>query len=622
MKCKNCGTELQSGLNFCPGCGRKVEIEEPEKVQIKTISLKCTNCNGTLTVNSDNTELNCPYCGNKTLIIENDAVAIERIKNDTYKAVELERIKSENDKDERKDKNNKTEKFKKSKFFKLLIGAFLLSIVLAFVFFKQGNVLTGIMMVGQGALFAAAWCFGMNFFSTKWHYLYIPLMILGVILYVPMFSSLGKVKNTSHATEIKWSILFLGDKIPETNSKLAEIHDNTARALYIEIYNVDQNDYYEYIANCKNLGYNISVMENSMAFEAYNQDGYGVDLLYSSYKNTLDIRVTSPTEVTDLNWSTHNISAILPEPNSKLGAFGLENDKECNFVVSKITTDDFKNYCNACKDKGFIVDSKDNTTTYEAFDSNGNRVWIHHNSGNNEMSINFDYAKKSTEITWPTVGLGSLLPVPKSLSGRLGSSYSWVYSVYLENMTVEDLKAYAQECIKVGFDKEISEYEKSFYAYYSKDDEIKLSITYEGFNTVEIEVSGSMNADYSKYKKNDTSSGTQQVTNKDQATEKPTEKATEKATEAPTKKSGISKEFKEAMDSYEAYFNEYVDATNKYMNNTSDLLAFAEYTKLLAKYADTMKKLDAIKSDSLTDEELAYYTQVNARIAAKLATVS
>ena len=27
MHCKNCGSELEAGLNFCPECGKKIEAE-------------------------------------------------------------------------------------------------------------------------------------------------------------------------------------------------------------------------------------------------------------------------------------------------------------------------------------------------------------------------------------------------------------------------------------------------------------------------------------------------------------------------------------------------------------------------------------------------------------------
>ena len=78
-------------------------------------------------------------------------------------------------------------------------------------------------------------------------------------------------------------------------------------------------------------------------------------------------------------------------------------------------------------------------------------------------------------------------------------------------------------------------------------------------------------------------------------------------------------DFYEAMDSYEAFFDAYVE----YMKNfdeseLSDLGVLADYTEMMTRYADTMEKLDDIDEDELTDDELAYYIDVMARINKKL----
>lgn len=78
--------------------------------------------------------------------------------------------------------------------------------------------------------------------------------------------------------------------------------------------------------------------------------------------------------------------------------------------------------------------------------------------------------------------------------------------------------------------------------------------------------------------------------------------------------------FQEAMDSYEAFFDDYIAFMANY-DEKSDVHALAEYTSLLMQYADTMEKLEAIDEDSLSEEDLAYYLEVTTRIYAKLATV-
>ena len=93
-------------------------------------------------------------------------------------------------------------------------------------------------------------------------------------------------------------------------------------------------------------------------------------------------------------------------------------------------------------------------------------------------------------------------------------------------------------------------------------------------------------------------------------------KEAEGADEEPT-------DFCDAMDSYEAFFDEYVEFMKNFdESDPGDLSVLADYTSMMAKYTETMEKLDAIDEDELTDEEMAYYIDVMARINKKLLELS
>lgn len=106
---------------------------------------------------------------------------------------------------------------------------------------------------------------------------------------------------------------------------------------------------------------------------------------------------------------------------------------------------------------------------------------------------------------------------------------------------------------------------------------------------------------------------------------KPESKPESKAESKPESKSiadsGIvTPSFKEMMDSYEAFFDEYIAFMKKYKDNPGDLSLLSEYSDYMSKYSDYMSKLDAVDKDSLSDADLAYYTEVNARILKKTAS--
>ena len=96
---------------------------------------------------------------------------------------------------------------------------------------------------------------------------------------------------------------------------------------------------------------------------------------------------------------------------------------------------------------------------------------------------------------------------------------------------------------------------------------------------------------------------------------------TEAAKEEETNNS-ISAEFKAAMDSYEAFFDEYVVIMKKYKDNPMDLSILADYANYMGQYADMMQKFEKWENEDLNAAELAYYIDVQARITKKLLEVA
>jgi len=81
---------------------------------------------------------------------------------------------------------------------------------------------------------------------------------------------------------------------------------------------------------------------------------------------------------------------------------------------------------------------------------------------------------------------------------------------------------------------------------------------------------------------------------------------------------GMRPEFKEAMDSYEAFYVKYCDIVKSYTENPSNIKLLADYTDILAKEAEMIEKFKAWKDSDLNNAELAYYLDVNNRVAKKL----
>ena len=97
----------------------------------------------------------------------------------------------------------------------------------------------------------------------------------------------------------------------------------------------------------------------------------------------------------------------------------------------------------------------------------------------------------------------------------------------------------------------------------------------------------------------------------------------EQATETALDETLIRPEFKEAMDSYEAFFDEYVETMKLYESDPSNAEALMQMSDMMSKEATMLKEFDDWeKEDNMTMAETAYYLEVQSRIYAKLAEVS
>lgn len=97
------------------------------------------------------------------------------------------------------------------------------------------------------------------------------------------------------------------------------------------------------------------------------------------------------------------------------------------------------------------------------------------------------------------------------------------------------------------------------------------------------------------------------------------EHAQNKDTETTT--DGMRPEFKEAMDSYETFYDEYCDFMKKYSENSSDLTLLAEYMDMLEQVEEMDEKFDEWENKDLNDAELKYYLEVSNRVMQKLVDV-
>lgn len=311
-----------------------------------------------------------------------------------------------------------------------------------------------------------------------------------------------------------------------------------------------------------------------------------------------------------IEWSKIELRDQLPEPPSNMGTLYENSDEEFWVSLDGVTDDQYNDYLDTCVGKGFTVDSKKDSNSYKAFNKAGYSLELSHYS--DDLSIQLKAPMEFAAISWPTGAAGKRLPSPKSLSGKFDYENDDSFSVYIGNTSKSDYEEYVKSCADKGF---TVDYDKGN-DYYNADDNDgwSISLKYEGNNIMNIQI----DAPDEKNSKDSKSSPTTSSSKSSDSTEsKPTESGSSK-----NLINGMRKDFKDAMDSYETFMDEYVAFMKKYSDNPNDVGLLADYTKYMSKYADMVEKFDKWESEDLNDAELAYYIDVQTRVNKKLLEVA
>lgn len=85
---------------------------------------------------------------------------------------------------------------------------------------------------------------------------------------------------------------------------------------------------------------------------------------------------------------------------------------------------------------------------------------------------------------------------------------------------------------------------------------------------------------------------------------------------------GMRPKFKEAMDSYEAFYDEYCEVMKQYSKNPTDIQTLTKYTGMMSKLIEMDEAFNAWNQNELNDAELKYYLEVQNRVMQKIVDVA
>ena len=314
---------------------------------------------------------------------------------------------------------------------------------------------------------------------------------------------------------------------------------------------------------------------------------------------------TSP-KVENIIWSDIALNKVIPQPKSLDGTVIINTDKRLNISIHKVKKEDYEDYVEKCKQKGFTVDTKKNTNYYEAYNQNGYKLRLYYYEYIEDCNISLDNSMEMKENAWVETPLSKLVPRPNSKVGKVIENTEKYYKYYAWETRKEEFSTYASSVLNSGFSTNYKQTDDYFYG--ENVDGYKVDVRYDGDKIIEVKIT----APDKKQEEN--------KTEKPATTEKPKSDETPKKN---TSSNGIRPKVKSALDSYEKYFDEYVAFMKKYKSsNGTDFSLISDYQKYLKSYSETMKKFEDMKADNLNDAETKYYIQVQTRINNKLLEVA
>ena len=338
--------------------------------------------------------------------------------------------------------------------------------------------------------------------------------------------------------------------------------------------------------------------------------------LYNSGNQYNNAYQSAQSKQGNLDLSNVELKEQLPMPDKLYGRIATDRTDYLDIYISDITKQEFKDYVKKCINKGYTIDLENENwdSLYGAFDENGYNIRIYYTESSKEMNITLKAPEKMEEFDWPTNGLGTKVPQPKSNYGKISWDNSESFIVHVGNTTKTEYNDYVKECENQGYTLEHSKGEKTYSA--KNAEGYKLSLMYLGGNRMEISVKPS------EENKKETTNVTEQQKSEqepEKTVEQPKTETTQSAENKSSSHTGLGKEFKEAMDSYEAFADEYIAFMKKYKNsNGTDMTILADYSKYISKLADMNDKFDKWKDEDLNAAEKAYYIEVQTRVNQKL----
>ncbi len=477
MICQKCGAENKDGALFCENCGTSLSNHS----ETKLIKLHCKNCGGEMSIDPDASQITCPYCGEKQVLLDSDKVKIEKEKYKTIKEMQKTQYQEEQAKQDRLDKRDELLEYKKSKQAKFTLAAAVISFIMGISGFASASIFKGIGCLILFGLFLYAYLCGMQIVKEKVKNTK-TLGVLAACLLLVVFSFTGCLssKNDSSSKsssssssetyeKLEWPTSGLATLLPKPSFKYGNVDSNIDSYFRATFSKASEKEYKNYVEECKNKGFTYDPYDSDTTYSAYTNEGYTLTLSYYDSDSEIDLYLYAPEQYAEFSWPSSSLASLIPEAKSHLGYVYDNTEEKVSIEIAETTLEEMGEYMNECIEMGFNVDYYKTDDYFQANDANGNSLMIT-KGGFNEMYVEITKAEEKVEET--------PVPTSESTSTDNNSNNDSVLSDVVTPSFKEMMDSY-----EAFFDEYIAFMEK----YENSDDTSSMAIDYINIVSKELE---------------------------------------------------------------------------------------------------------------------------------------
>ncbi len=171
--------------------------------------------------------------------------------------------------------------------------------------------------------------------------------------------------------KLDWPTSGLASMLPDPPSTYGSIKTDDAEQLSVDFDEVSSDDAKAYIEACKDLGFTADATESNGNYQAFDSEGYGLDITYWSSNKNLSVSLDAPMVLEALAWPTSGPATLLPKPNTTMGRIELNSSETFGAYLGQMDSATYTAYVDECVAAGFDVDFDRGDTYYAAQNGDG-----------------------------------------------------------------------------------------------------------------------------------------------------------------------------------------------------------------------------------------------------------